>query len=180
MAILNYFLWCANQICFQQVFLTAQGRNWAKRLYIGASPKTHTTELNWRQTQPAFQIHEQGTAALPGRLLWSSQPLPQLPPAVQRHQSNTSHQGGIREKSHHTEVNAAMWWWTNISISARSTSLSFHWPQWSWSNLILSLDSFHSSSPWPYLSAGESLCWRKKGAKAGLLECTSTWAITPH
>lgn len=39
---LNYFLCCANQICFQQVFLTAQGRNWAKLLYRGASPKTHT------------------------------------------------------------------------------------------------------------------------------------------
>lgn len=39
---LNYFLCCVNQICFQQVFLTAQGRNWAKLLYIGASPKAHT------------------------------------------------------------------------------------------------------------------------------------------
>lgn len=39
---LNYFLCCVNHICFQQVFLTAQGGNWVKLLYIGAFPRTHT------------------------------------------------------------------------------------------------------------------------------------------
>lgn len=121
------------------------------------------------------------------------------------HQRDTSHQGSIGEKSHHfchcscvvaqdswdlSEVPTEGFYSQCGQISPfmqgecqqpGTLVISFHQLQWSRANLVWTLNSLHSARPQPGLATGEtsspSLCWRKKGPKAGLPDCARTSAI---
>lgn len=210
---LNYFLCCVNQICFQQVFLTTQGKNWAKLLYTGASPKTQTDtaemevkssriiansmETSFPNTWAKYCSSPKQAAVVllaPASAPISSSEIPKeyISPGWNWREKPSDRGlqlcGDLGQLRFQQDPSRRILI-TNTDdylhlCKEHNSSLSFHWPQWSWANIIWTLDSLHSSGPWPCLSAGESfspcLCWRKKGTKAGLLDCASTRAITPH